>query len=393
MQFVYNDLHILIFISFVVFSSPHIAKITKLPVLAVEIILGAIAGALGLITKTYMFEIAASIGFCYLMFIAGLEVSLREFFKLSKSELKRIFVFYLILYSLSLLTAKLTHQSFIIAVIFPAMSVGLISILYKNYEVTPKWLSFTMVFAALGEVISIVLITILNSSSHSNDSWQIFFSALSIFFFLGIFVVIYYIFNALFWWFPWLKEILMPDYDKAELKIRLSLALWMIAVAIMLYFDFEIALGAFLAGMFISSFFGYKKDLEHKLSSLGHPFLIPIFFVYVGLSLDFSLIGMDLIILACEIVATMLTFRLIASFAFYKEYKTRCFLLALGCCMPLTLLIAIATLGKKLELIGNNLYLALVLASLIEGITFMWLIPKISLLIETREKKKSQIDL
>lgn len=388
MQLSSSDLNILLFISFVVFSSPYIAKITSLPILAVEIILGSIAGALGIITKTPAFSLASSIGFCYLMFIAGLEVSLKEFIKLKASELKKILLFYFILYALSIAIALSLKLSLVVTIIIPVMSIGLISIIYKDYEITPKWLSFTMILAALGEVISIILITLLNSFSHSSDIISVATSVLSIVFFLGIFVVIYYIFNAIFWWLPWLKEILMPDYDKAERNIRLSLALWMLAVALMLYFDFEIALGAFLAGMFISSFFGHKKDLEHKLSSLGHPFLIPIFFVYVGLSLDFSLVDYELIFMAFAICFTMLACRLISSFVFYKEFKFSCILIAFSSCMPLTLLIAIATLGKKLELIDNSFYLALVLSSLIEAVLFMWIIPKISLLIETRANKE-----
>lgn len=387
MELNYNDLHILLFISFVIFSSPYIAKIAKLPILAVEIILGAIAGAIGLITKTHAFELASHIGFCYLMFIAGLEVSLREFIKLSKTELKQIFIFYVILYSLSIILALSLNLSLIIAIILPAMSVGLISMLCKEYDKTPKWLNFTLIYAALGELITIILVTLVNSFSLSTSLSGVIISVFSILFFLCIFIIIYYIFNAIFWWVPWLKEILMPDYDKAEKNVRLSLALWMLAVALMLYFEFEIALGAFLAGVFISSFFGHKKDLEHKLSALGQPFLIPIFFIYVGLSMDFSLIDLKLLLLSVSIVFVMALFRIIASFAFYKEYKFKCILLALSSCMPLTLLIAIATLGKKLNLIDNVLYLALVFASLLEALIFMWLIPKISLLFETRKTK------
>ncbi|WP_267524771.1 cation:proton antiporter [Campylobacter sp. MG1] len=382
-----SDLRILLFISFVVFSSPYIAKTTRLPILAVEIILGAIAGAFHIITKTQAFELASHIGFCYLMFIAGLEVSLRDFTKLKKQELKQIFIFYVILYFLSTMLALSLNLNLIIAIIIPAMSVGLISILFKEFDKTPKWLNFTMVYAALGELITIILVTLVNSFSSSNNLNEVLISVFSIIFFLFAFMIIYYICNAIFWWLPWLKEILMPDYDKAEKNVRLSLALWMLAVALMLYFGFEIALGAFLAGMFISSFFGHKKDLEHKLSSLGQPFLIPIFFVYVGLSIDFSLINLKLLLLALGIVFFMALFRIISSFVFYKEYKFQCILIALSSCMPLTLLIAIATLGQRLNLIDNVLYLALVLASLLEALIFMWLIPKISLLFETPNKK------
>ncbi|MBZ7987895.1 cation:proton antiporter [Campylobacter canadensis] len=387
MHFNTNDLHILLFISFVIFCSPYISKVTKLPTLAVEIILGAIAGAFGIISKTPAFELASSIGFSYLMFIAGLEVSLRDFFKLNLKQVKEILFFYIILYALSTIIAFIFNLSYMISIILPIMSVGLISILYKDYKITPNWLNLSMISAALGEVISIIILTLINSFSSSSDTLQVILSVLYILFFLCVFLFIYYIFSVLFWWFPALKEVIVPNStDKAERDIRFSISLWIVAVALVIYFDFEIALGAFLAGIFISSFFGHKKELEHKLSSLGHPFLIPIFFIFVGLSLDFSLLNLELILLSLSMVLAMAITRLIASFVFYSSLKLECILLAFSTCMPLTLLIAFATLGQKLKLIDSTLYIALILAALIEGVLFMYLIPKLALLIETKRK-------
>jgi len=53
----------------------------------------------------------------------------------------------------------------------------------------------------------------------------------------------------------------------------------------------EPALGAFLAGTGVATVFRHRGDLDHTLDGLAYGFLIPIFFIGVGL--NFSLSSID----------------------------------------------------------------------------------------------------
>ncbi len=77
----------------------------------------------------------------------------------------------------------------------------------------------------------------------------------------------------------------MPHSDNEEKDIRLSMAIFFLLIAIMLFLNLEVAFGAFIAGIFISSFFGHKEELPKKLSSFGLVFSATLF-IYIGSTFD-----------------------------------------------------------------------------------------------------------
>ncbi len=141
----------------------------------------------------------------------------------------------------------------------------------------------------------------------------------------------------------------------------------------MLVLDLEIAFGAFIAGVFIATFFEYKEDLPHKLSIFGFGFLVPIFFVYIGSTFDIeSLFKEGLVFQALLITFAMIFIRLVASISLHGLLNAREIVyFALSHSMPLTLLIAIATLAYHNNSIDQFQYYAFILASLFEVIIVM----------------------
>jgi Kef-type K+ transport system membrane component KefB len=136
---------------------------------------------------------------------------------------------------------------------------------------------------------------------------------------------------------------------------------------------FATAFGAFIAGVFIATFFSHKEDLEGKLSSFGFGFLIPIFFIHVGSSLPWEAFEKEGFILLASIIAgIMLMVRLLASSVFIPRCGFKnALLIGLSHAMPLTLLIAVATLAYHAKSIDQFNYEAFVLASLLEVIIAM----------------------
>lgn len=58
-------------------ASPVVSKIIKAPVVVVEIVLGVVAGYLGLIYADDTLKLVAKFGFVYLMFLAGIEINFK----------------------------------------------------------------------------------------------------------------------------------------------------------------------------------------------------------------------------------------------------------------------------------------------------------------------------
>jgi len=151
------------------------------------------------------------------------------------------------------------------------------------------------------------------------------------------------------------------------------MGIFFLLVGAMLYLHLELAFGAFLAGIFIPTFFEHKHELPEKLASYGFGFLIPIFFIHIGSSFDLEALVIDGLIVKALIIAIVMIFmRLFASLVFIKELGfIDAILMGLSHSMPLTLLIAMATLAFSANSIDTLHYYAFILAALFQVISVM----------------------
>ncbi|EAH8850102.1 cation:proton antiporter [Campylobacter lari] len=372
-----TDLKILLVVAGCLLTSPYIAKFLKLPLSATEIMLGSFIGFLGFIGESENFKLLANAGFYYLMFIAGMEVNLKTFLNTERSLLNKAFIYIILLYAFSVLAIESIDISYIFVIIIPVMSVGLLSTLYRDFGKNCEWLNVSMVIATLAEVVSIVLLTITAAFlGKGADLFSLTQNLLYLVGFLALCIFGFKFLEVLFWWYPQLKTILMPWQDQNEKDIRFCMAIFIAIVAIMIYFKLEVALGAFIAGSFIATFFDHKKDLEHKLSSFGYGFLIPIFFIYIGSSFKLQmLLNPQVLLIAFSLTAFMIGLRILCAVTFVKILGLKnTFLFGLSHSMPLTLLIAVATLSYQTNIITQDIYSGLVLTALLEAILAISLI-------------------
>lgn len=372
-----TDLKILLVVAGCLLTSPYIAKFLKLPLSATEIMLGSFIGFLGFIGESENFKLLANAGFYYLMFIAGMEINLKTFLNTERSLLNKSFIYIILLYAFSVLAVESVDISYIFVIIIPIMSVGLLSTLYRDFGKNCDWLNISMIVATLAEVVSIVLLTITAAFlGQGKDIFSLTQNLLYLVGFLALCIFEFKFLEVLFWWYPQLKTILMPWQDQNEKDIRFCMAIFIAIVAIMIYFKLEVALGAFIAGSFIATFFDHKKDLEHKLSSFGYGFLIPIFFIYIGSSFKLQmLLNPQVLLIAFSLTAFMIGLRILCAMTFIKILGLKnTFLFGLSHSMPLTLLIAVATLSYQTNIITQDIYSGLVLTALLEAILAISLI-------------------
>ena len=122
--------------------------------------------------------------------------------------------------------------------------------------------------------------------------------------------------------------------------------------------------------MFIATFFDHKKDLPHKLSSFGSGFLVPIFFIHIGSTFKLSSLSSNEVIKdAIFIFCAMLATRLFSSVLFVGKLGFKgIFLFSLSQSMPLTLLVAVATIAHRSGEISDYSYSSFILASLAQAI-------------------------
>ncbi len=376
----HDDVSLIITISLIIVFSPFFAKLLKLPTTPIEIILGSIFGYVGFIHDQHLFEVVAEIGFLYLMFIAGTEINLKKVLKTPSATMKKAIFYLVILYGFSISFSLYFGLGKIFVVLLPLISVGLVASLVKEYGKTP-WLDISMTAGGIGEVVSIAFLTITSAGLQSGLGLTLFKTLFALVMFLILMFFIFRGMQLLFWWFPEVSTALMPKEDNQEQDIRLSIGIFLLLVGTMLYLDLELAFGAFLAGIFIPTFFEHKEELPEKLASFGFGFLIPIFFIHIGSSFDLNALSIDGLIYKATIIAlVMISMRVVASLVFVKTLGLiDSILMGLSHAMPLTLLIAMATLAYTAQSIDQLHYYAFILAALFQVIGVMVTIKLINL--------------
>jgi Kef-type K+ transport system membrane component KefB len=371
---------VILLLSAVILTSPFIARSLRAPLAVIEILIGSAIGYFGLFKGVDFLPLIAKTGFLFLMFLAGMEVNLKAFLSIRRPLLLRALAYFTILYSLSGLIVWYFSLPLIYLVAFPIVSLGMIMALIKELGKDEPWLKLVLLIGILGELISIVALTLLSGGLRYGFGWD-FAQAIAILVaFLLLSALLFRVAKIYFWWFPNVRKILMPDQDATDQGMRISFALFFMMIAMVLYLGLDVVLGAFIAGMFIATFFPHNHELHHKLSSVGFGVLVPIFFVYVGSTLSFSALSNENILSqALTIVGILVLLRAISSLVYLSHLGAKnTFLLALGDSMPLTFLLAVATIGKEANAINDVEYYALIIAGMIAAITMMSLIKLIT---------------
>jgi len=373
---IHTSITIILTLSVLIWSSPFVAKTLRIPTPAVEIILGSFAAYLGFIGHNEYFDLVAEVGFLYLMFLAGMEVDLKQITRSPRHVIRRSVLFLILMIFFSVSAGFLFDLNAIVIISMPLISIGLLASLSKTYGKTQPWIRLAIIAGVLGEILSIAALTIFDAASTTGFTIELIFKIGYLTLFLVAVYLLYRSLHLLFWWFPELKSILVPKFDTSDQDVRLSMALFFIMIAVMLYLRLELALGAFIAGVAISAFFHHEKKLEEKMSSLGFGFLVPLFFIHVGASFDLASLKVDGVVSgALLITALMILSRILAAVSLKPVSGAKnALLVALALSMPLTLLVAVATIGYETKLLDLLSYYQLILASIFEILIAMILI-------------------
>ena len=373
---IHTNITLILTLSLLIWGSPFVAKFLRLPIPPVEIILGSIVAYLGLVGHNQYFNLIAEVGFLYLMFLAGMEVDLKQITKSPKIVIRKSILFLLLMVIFSIIFGFIFDLHAIVIICMPLISIGLLASLSKVYGKEESWIRLAFIAGVLGEILSIAALTIFDASITTGSPIELILKIGYLLLFIFVIYILYKMFNLLFWWYPELKSTLVPKLDTSAQDIRLSMALFFILIAVMLSLDLEVALGAFIAGMAISAFFHHEKELEEKMSSLGFGFLVPLFFIHVGASFDLKALPLEGVVSgALLITVLMIVSRLFAAIVLRGISGSKdALLIALSLSMPLTLLVAVATIGYDTKLLDLLTYYQLILASIFEILISMTII-------------------
>ncbi len=370
---------LLLVISLGAFVIPFISKRLNLPSSVGEMVYGLFLGIFfkQFVEHTPIVKFLGELGFIILMYLAGLEINFERF----KSTSRKVLMFYVFsifaILGFSFFIVFYFKQPVVYALIYLATAIGLLySILRDTGLIKTSFAQSILILGSIGEIASLLTITLMFLYFKFGLSFEAFIHFAGIATFFVIAYISLKLFHLYIWWNPHLLKHFLTTGDASETGVRANLANMFIFVALASLFDLEAIIGAFFGGMLFALVFKEREEVMEKLSAFGYGFLIPIFFIEVGLRFDiFQLLQPHIITKALIFSFIILLVRFGASvFLFFANFSWKEVLLsAFSLAMPLTLLAAIATLGLETNILGEEDASAIVLTAIITGLLYPWM--------------------
>ncbi|MBD1381885.1 monovalent cation:proton antiporter family protein [Metabacillus arenae] len=388
-----TSLVIVIIVAFLTPILMHRFRMNFMPVVVAEIIMGLVIGKSGLniVEQDMWLETLSMLGFIFLMFLSGLEIDFTAFaggkkkeklesgkdapntFIVSSIIFLGIFALSLGLSYLFVLTGFI-ENAFLMTLIISTISLGVVVPTLKEANIMKSNIGqIILLVAVIADLVTMVLLAVFASIYGGGDSnmWLLLIL-------FGAGVGLYFLGKA----FKNRSFIETMSRGTVQIGTRAVFTLIIVLVAISETIGAENILGAFLAGVLVS-LLSPNKEMVQKLDSFGYGFLIPIFFVMVGVDLNiWSLFKDPMILLMIPLLIIGLLISKMLPIYYLSKWYDQKTTLASGFLLTstLSLVIAAATIGERLEVIDNQmsgvLILVAVITSIVTPIGFKKLFPE-----------------
>lgn len=264
--------------------------LTHVPIVAIELILGVIAGpsVLGLVVNDSTIEFLGRFGLVFLFFQAGFEFKMKD---LGPGPLRLGLLAWLISVGASgifvgaLALLGLVKAPALVALVLPTTAFGiLLPILRQGGELNTDFGRHVMGAAAIGELCPLIF-TSIALAQEKHHLHQTILSAL----FLLIAVASVFLLATL--RSDRLSATILRWLGDSELlPVRVSLVMLLGFVSLAGVMGMEAVVGAYAAGMAVTMLVDGTRAqaLETRLKTIGAGFFVPIFFIASGVEFDLS---------------------------------------------------------------------------------------------------------
>jgi Kef-type K+ transport system membrane component KefB len=356
----------IILIAVAAFILPLIAGRLRLSAVTLEILFGIIFGpsALNLVEQSDLLKFLAEFGFLLLMFLSGFEIDFGSIERQGPRQLALGFLTFLRTLGLSFWLAHALGYGVFVAFLLATTSVGLVVPILRNTRRTATQLGQLILISALiADFLTLVGVTIFALIHEHGLGLRV----MNIPILLTLIFISLGIIRRVVWWHPEWFERLFSSNDPSEMGIRASLAFMFVIVGLSYALEVEPILGAFLAGTVFAFIFRNRGSLEQQLSGFSYGFLIPVFFINVGLSFDLAiLLEPGILLLSLELIGAAVVVKVLPPLLMFRGLPLR-ETMAAGVLLSarLSLVIAVATLGVRIGLMGQELRSSVILLALV----------------------------
>jgi len=353
--------------SLAAFVLPLVARRVRTPGIVLEILFGILVGpsVANLIHDSEVMGFLADLGLLLLMFLAGFEI---DFDRLTRRGLSQIatglVVFASTLAMAYVCSLWLGHGPFV-ALLLATTSVGLVVPTLRSAQRSHTRLGQTIIVCALTAAF-LTLIGVTFFAMIRQRGFGPHLANIPVLF-LAIVLALLTL-RRVVWWFPERFERLFDAHDPDEIGIRTCLALMFVFVGLAWLLDVEAILGAFLAGTMFAAVFRNRGELERKMKGFSYGFLIPIFFIHVGMRLDVrALFQREALLAALALIGAAFAVKMVSALVLLLRGFGPRDVAAAGLLLSarLSLVIAVANLGTRLGALDRAVEAQVILLALV----------------------------
>ncbi|GAB3682422.1 monovalent cation:proton antiporter family protein [Salinisphaera aquimarina] len=379
---------VVIALSFIVPVALSPVRRLGIPVVVGEIIAGIVVGKSGfdLVQQDFVLEVLSVFGFAYLMFLSGLEIDFsglpsdRRGLRASRRRdrlLRNPFVLggaMFVLTALCSLAAGfylrwlgVVSQPFIMALVLSTTSLGVVAPVLKERGLVGSntYGQTILVAAMIADFVTILLISgyvLMRGQGLTVDLLLILVLLLA-------FLATYRLAARFRGHLPAQRLMHALSTATSQIRVRGSMAVALVFIALAESLGIENIIGAFLAGVIISLLSGQESSvLREKLDAIGYGFLIPIFFIMVGVNFDLPALLASNSPWTMVALLTAIAFgvKFVGGLVFRAAFDWReTFAASALLSSRLSLIIAVATIGVQIGAISPALDAAIILVAII----------------------------
>lgn len=392
---------ILIFalVLFIILIFPTLFKKLRLPEIIGLIVAGVAVGPNGfnLLSQDVGLSIFSQTGLLYLMFLAGLEINVREFYKNKAPSITFGILTFIIPFLLSgFLFFYAFKMTFIASLLISSMVASHTLVAYPivgRFGVNRNRVINVIVGGTIiADTIALLILAVVSESAKGE------LNHIFIFRFVGYFLFFLFL---VFFLIPRLSKWFFKNYDgESGTEYIFVIAMVFLASVVAEYAHIEPIIGAFFAGLALSKHIPHTSPLMNRIEFIGNTIFIPFFLITVGMLADLSVLthsySLLLIILALVVVAVVSKY--LAAFLTQKIFKytktERNLIFGLSSARAASA-IAIILVGFNLNLVDEsimNATIILILAStLISSFTTQSAARKIAIMQEDEKPNLSDL--
>lgn len=350
-----TDATTLILVGLGALALPLGARRLRLPPVVLEILFGVLVGpVLRIVTPSPLLESLAQLGFLMLMLLTGFEINIGFFQRQGAGPILVGLLGFAATLTASWLAGRVMGTDPFMVMVLATTSVGLVVPSLRSAGVASRPLGQDILLGALlADFLTLLGVTVIALLVVGDAGWRL----LGIpGFFLVAALVLLGIRRAA-WWHPDRFRVLFAAEDTEEMGIRATLALLFVLVGVASLLGIEAVLAAFLSGGIIAVVFRERGALDRKLSGFSYGFLIPIFFIDVGIRFDLTAVtdAEALVFTGQLVIAAFVVKTASALVLFLRGHGLRSVAAAAALLSArLSLIIVVAEIGRHLGLLSSS---------------------------------------